>query len=139
VKENKIFFIADDDADDRELFIEALRTIDAFCECITATDGEEALSKLNDGLPQLPDFIFLDLNMPRMNGRECLTAIKKNARINQIPVIIYSTSAEKKDIEETIQSGAAYFLQKPNRFDDLSKALGNIISRDWSDRNLSNS
>jgi CheY-like chemotaxis protein len=132
VKANKIFFIADDDPDDRELFIEALRTIDPGCECITAMDGEEALSKLTDGLPQLPDFIFLDLNMPRVNGRECLAAIKKNARINQIPVIIYSTSAEKKDIQETIQSGAAFFLQKPNRFDDLSRALENIISRDWS-------
>jgi CheY-like chemotaxis protein len=131
VEANKIFFIADDDPDDRELFIEALRTIDALCECITAVDGEEALAKLTDGLPQLPDFIFLDLNMPRINGRECLAAIKKNARINKIPVIIYSTSAEKKDITETIQSGAAYFLQKPNRFEDLSRALDNIISRDW--------
>jgi CheY-like chemotaxis protein len=131
VKANRIFFIADDDPEDRELFIEALRSIDALCECITATDGEDALSKLNDGLPQLPDFIFLDLNMPRINGRDCLAAIKKNSRINQIPVIIYSTSAEKKDMQETIQSGAAYFLQKPNRFDDLSKALSNIIEKDW--------
>lgn len=131
MKANKIFFIADDDPDDRELFIEALRTIDPGCECITATDGEEALAKLNDGLPQLPDFIFLDLNMPKVNGRACLAAIKKNTRTNQVPVIIYSTSAEKKDMDETIQSGAAYFLQKPNRFEELSKALDNIISRDW--------
>ena len=131
MKANKIFFIADDDPDDRELFIEALRTIDPGCECITAMDGEEALSKLNDGLPQLPDFIFLDLNMPRVNGRECLAVIKKNERVNKIPVIIYSTSAEKKDMQETIHSGAAFFLQKPNRFDDLSRALENIISRDW--------
>jgi CheY-like chemotaxis protein len=131
VKAKKIFFIADDDPDDRELFIEALRTIDPGCECIMASDGEEALSKLNDSLPQLPDFIFLDLNMPKVNGRACLVSIKKNARINHIPVIIYSTSAEKKDMDETIQYGAAYFLQKPNRFDDLSKALENIVSREW--------
>jgi len=131
VKAKKVFFIADDDPDDRELFIEALRTIDPDCDCITAIDGEEALHKLNNGLPQLPDFIFLDLNMPRVSGKECLAAIKKNAKLNQIPVIIYSTSAEKKDMSETIQSGAAYFLQKPNRFDDLSKALENIIARQW--------
>jgi CheY-like chemotaxis protein len=131
VKANKIFFIADDDPDDRELFIEALRTIDADCDCITATDGEDAICKLNDGLPQLPDFIFLDLNMPRVSGKECLVKIKKAAKLDQIPVIIYSTSAEKKDIDETIQSGAAYFLQKPNRFDDLAKALENIIFKEW--------
>jgi len=131
VKAKKVFFIADDDPDDRELFIEALRTIDPDCACITATDGEEALHKLNNGLPQLPDFIFLDLNMPKVNGRECLALIKKNDKLNQIPVIIYSTSAEQKDIEQTTKSGAAYFLQKPNRFDDLSKALENIIARQW--------
>ena len=123
--------MADDDPDDRELFMEALRTIDSDCDCITAADGKEALSKLNNGLPQLPDFIFLDLNMPRINGRECLAAIKKSPRLNKIPVIIYSTSAEKKDMDETIQSGAAYFLQKPNRFEELSRALANIISRKW--------
>jgi len=131
VKAKKVFFIADDDPDDRELFIEALRTLDPDCDCITATDGEEALQKLDNGLPQLPDFIFLDLNMPRVSGKECLAAIKKTNKLNQIPVIIYSTSAEKRDMDETIQSGAAYFLQKPNRFDDLSKALEDIISREW--------
>ena len=113
------------------MFIEALRTIDPDCDCITAMDGEEALYKLTSGLPQSPDFIFLDLNMPRINGRECLAAIKKSAKLKQIPVIIYSTSAEKRDMDETIQSGAAYFLQKPNRFDELSKAICNIIERQW--------
>ena len=131
MKAKKIFFIADDDPDDRELFIEALRTIDPDCDCITAMDGEEALYKLNNGLPQSPDFIFLDLNMPRVSGKECLAAIKKSAKLDEIPVIIYSTSAEEKDMDETIQSGAAYFLQKPNRFEDLSRALENIISREW--------
>jgi len=131
VKAKKVFFIADDDPDDRELFIEALRTIDPDCDCITATDGEDALYKLSNGLEQLPDFIFLDLNMPRVNGRECLAIIKKIGKFDQIPVIIYSTSAEEKDIEQTTKSGAAYFLQKPNRFEDLSKALSNIISKDW--------
>jgi CheY-like chemotaxis protein len=131
VKAKKVFFIADDDPDDRELFIEALRTIDPDCDCITATDGEDALYKLSNGLEQLPDFIFLDLNMPKVNGRECLAIIKKTGKFDQIPVIIYSTSAEEKDIEQTTKSGAAYFLQKPNRFEDLSKALSNIISKDW--------
>ena len=128
---SKVFFIADDDPDDRELFIEALHGIDQLSKCITAFDGREALSKLTNGLAQLPDFIFLDLNMPRMNGKECLTEIKKNDNLHHIPVIIYSTSAEKKDVDETMRLGATFFLQKPNRFDDLSAALANIISRNW--------
>ena len=128
---NKIFFIADDDSDDREIFIEALKGIDEYCDCITAFDGQEALFKLTKGMLKLPDFIFLDLNMPRMSGKQCLTEIKKDKKLQQIPVIIYSTSAEKKDIEETIKLGAAFFLQKPNRFDDLSRALANIISHKW--------
>jgi len=131
VEANKIFFIADDDTDDREIFIEALQGIDELCKCITAADGQEAISKLTNGMTNLPDFIFLDLNMPRMNGKECLAEIKKNSKLRKIPVIIYSTSTDKKDIQETMELGAAFFLQKPNRFDDLSRALANIISKNW--------
>ena len=128
---NKIFFIADDDPDDQEILTAALKSIDKFCKCVTAFNGEQALQVLLKGMLTLPDIIFLDLNMPRMNGKQCLTEIKKNDLLQNIPVIIYSTSAEKKDIEETLNSGAAFFLQKPNRFDDLSQALNQIISRKW--------
>jgi len=131
VEAKKIFFIADDDQDDREIFIEALHGIDKYCKCITAFDGQEALLKLANGMTYLPDFIFLDLNMPRMNGKQCLVEIKKNKKLREIPVIIYSTSIDKKDIQETMELGAAFFLQKPNRFDELSRALANIISRNW--------
>jgi CheY-like chemotaxis protein len=131
VKSAKTFFIADDDPDDRELFTEALKQIDSSCQCITALDGEEALDKLLYEMEFLPDFIFLDLNMPRSNGKECLATIKKDDRFADIPVIIYSTSSDKKEQEESIQLGAAYFLQKPNRFDDLTRALANILDRNW--------
>lgn len=128
---HKKFFIADDDPDDQELFIEALHEIDAQCNCITAFDGLEALNKLFNQPIYVPDFIFLDLNMPRMNGKECLVEIKKNNILKEIPVIIYSTSADKKDMHEAMQLGAVFFLQKPNRFEELSRALKHIISYDW--------
>ncbi|HMI79410.1 MAG TPA: response regulator [Ferruginibacter sp.] len=128
MKTGNTFFIVDDDPDDQELFIEALQEIDESCKCITAFDGEEALEKLNDGMPQ-PDFIFLDLNMPRMNGKQFLAEIKNNEKIKDIPVIIYSTSSDKKDMQETSELGAVHFLQKPNRFEELSKALGEIIRK----------
>jgi CheY-like chemotaxis protein len=78
-----------------------------------------------------PDFIFLDLNMPRMNGKQFLAEVKKIKTLQDIPVIIYSTSTDKKDILDTIELGAVYFLEKPNRFNDLTNALSNIITRKW--------
>jgi CheY-like chemotaxis protein len=131
VKNHRVFFIADDDPDDQELFIKALKEIDDHCHCITAFNGEDALDKLVKDKSQLPDLIFLDLNMPKKNGKQCLKEIKQNKTIQGIPVIIYSTSAEKKDIEETTQLGAAFFMQKPNRFVELRNALNQIIEHNW--------
>jgi len=126
-----LYFIVDDDPDDQELFIEALKGLDEFCQCITAFNGQEALQKLNTDMPVPPDFIFLDLNMPLMNGRQFLSEIKKTNLVQDVPVIIYSTSTQTQDVVDTIQLGAVFFLQKPNRFEDLSKALAGIISRKW--------
>lgn len=126
----RLFFIAEDDPDDQELFIKALQELDGSCTCVTALNGEAALSALMEAT-LLPDLIFLDLNMPRINGKDCLAAIKKNSILMHIPVIIYSTSAHQKDIDETIALGAAFFFQKPNRFEELSRSLSNIISRTW--------
>jgi CheY-like chemotaxis protein len=131
VKTGNLYFIVDDDPDDQELFIEALQGLDETCTCVTAFNGQEALQKLKDGMPDPPDFIFLDLNMPLMNGRQFLAEINKTNLIQDIPVIIYSTSTDTKDVVDTIQMGAVFFLQKPNRFEDLSKALAGIIFRKW--------
>lgn len=127
----KTFFIVDDDIDDQELFIEATNEVDKTIKCYSASSCEEALETLiNDKIP-IPDLIFLDLNMPRVNGKQCLMELKKVATLKDIPVIIYSTSSEKRDIEETASLGAAYFLTKPNKFDDLCKSLSFVISQDW--------
>jgi CheY-like chemotaxis protein len=131
VKNKHVFFIADDDQDDLELFIKALKEIDDTCLCITAFNGEDALRKLENDKNQHPDIIFLDLNMPKINGRQCLKEIKLNETLRHIPVIIYSTSAEKKDIDETTHLGAVFFMQKPNRFIELRNALSQIISHNW--------
>lgn len=132
MKKNHTFFIADDDLDDQELFIKALKEIDECCNCITAFNGEDALYKLVNEKEHLPDFIFLDMNMPKVNGKQCLKEIKLNKELRHIPVIIYSTSAEKKEIQETTQLGAALFMQKPNRFMELRNALNQIILHNWS-------
>lgn len=131
VETQRVFFIADDDLDDQELFIAALKGIDSTCICLTASNGQDALLKLHEMEQPLPDFIFLDLNMPRLDGRQSLAAIRGIKKFRNTPIIIYSTSAEQRDIEETTKLGATHFLQKPNRFEDLQHALQDILSRDW--------
>ncbi len=120
--------IIDDDEDDRELFCEAVSQVSKDITCFHATDGEKALELLTDFDQSLPDFIFLDLNMPRLNGKECLAEIKKRQRIRHIPVIIYSTSNNRQDKEDTRRLGAADFLHKPNQFDHLIRELKTILS-----------
>jgi len=123
----KNVFLVDDDRDDREIFIEALAEIDNSCRCVTAENGEEAIKKLHaNGF--LPDFIFLDLNMPRMNGRECLVEIKNIKRLEEIPVIIYTTSSLQREREELVRLGASMFLTKPANFHELCQSLKQVLS-----------
>jgi CheY-like chemotaxis protein len=125
------FLIVDDDTDDQEIFVAAVNEVDNSISCVAVDSCEDAINLLTHGSEDLPDFIFLDLNMPRMNGRQCLVELRKVALLNRIPIIIYSTSSLKKDIEETALLGADMFLTKPNKFDDLCKALNNVISLEW--------
>jgi len=131
MKAKKTFFIVDDDIDDQDLFIEAVSEVDNSIECLSASDCEEALDLLKNKKIGMPDMIFLDLNMPRLNGKQCLAELKKEAHLADIPVIIYSTSSEKRDIEETSRLGAAHFLTKPNKFEELCKAISYVVSKDW--------
>ena len=85
----------------------------------------EAMDKLNQDFK--PDFIFLDLNMPRMNGRQCLTELKKQPGLCNIPVVIYTTSSENRDREETLALGAAAFITKPSGIEELIQSLQNVF------------
>jgi CheY-like chemotaxis protein len=120
--------IVDDDPDDRELFIEVLLEINSSIVCYKAVDGKDALLVLKKlKKHQLPDYIFLDLNMPRLNGKQCLIEIKKDIRLFDIPVIIYTTSNQEEDMEESRRLGASFFLTKPERFNELKNAVSYII------------
>lgn len=111
--------IVDDDADDRKLFIDAVREVNRHIECITASDGQQALEVLRKAGSTLPDFIFLDLRMPRYNGKRCLQEIKKDENLKHIPVIIYSTSREVEESQELKAMGAVYFISKPSNPDEI--------------------
>ena len=120
-------FLIDDDPDDREIFCIALEDTNKGFKCITAPNGKEALQKLSTDDSFRPDYIFLDLNMPVMNGKQCLQEIKKIPRLESVPVIIYTTSSYVKDMEETKELGATHFLTKPSRIDRLTRLLEELI------------
>ena len=122
--------IVDDDEDDRDLFCDAVNVVDPHLNCIMARNGEEALNALmSDHLPT-PDLIFLDLNMPRVNGVQCLREIKKHPVLNSIPIVIYTTSKLKEDKEVTRKLGAIHFITKPSTLrelcDEIEVAIGKV-------------
>lgn len=128
---NHILLVADDDQDDREMFIEVVTEICPSLKCIKASNGKEALI-LVENEQISPDLIFLDLNMPRMNGRQCLKHLKENEKTKAIPVIIYTTSKLEKDKQETQKLGAVHFITKPTSMTVLKKELEYVFSQDWS-------
>jgi CheY-like chemotaxis protein len=125
--EKKIFLFADDDIDDREMFTEALSTIDSNLVCITVADGREVLHTLSS-LEQLPELIFLDVNMPMMNGWQCLENLKKDDRYCKIPVIIISTSSHQREIDIAKSLGALCYFTKPHEYKDLVHVLQSIVA-----------
>lgn len=123
-----VILVIDDDEDDRFFFEEAARETPLNLQLITATDGVNGLSLLAT-LASLPHLIFLDLNMPRMNGREFLKEIKTRDGLNAIPIIIYSTSKEPQDVADLHRLGASAYVQKPTSFDDLCDIICNQVER----------
>ncbi|SEW22158.1 Response regulator receiver domain-containing protein [Chitinophaga sp. YR573] len=124
---NKVILLVDDDRDDQELFEEAMAIVDSSVVCHFASDGEEGLHILKDNLLDC-HIIFLDLNMPKINGKQFLAEIKQNKVLSKIPIVIFTTSQREKDREETARLGAAHFLTKPSSFGELCKQLEDILS-----------
>jgi CheY-like chemotaxis protein len=119
-------FYADDDQVDIVFFTKALKRIDPTISYTTAVDGVEALDKLFN-LTTRPDAIFIDLHMPKLDGIECVIAIKRNKDLRGIPIIIISNAINKKEIDQFNRLGVYYFLSK-STFEDLETSLKNIIN-----------
>lgn len=119
--------LADDSPDEHFLFIHTIKGIDKNVRVTTVTNGEELITRLEKEDTELPDIIFLDINMPLKNGKESLADIRADSRLKELPVIIYSTSDEKKDIEETFQLGANLYVKKPQDFIELEDILAGVI------------
>jgi CheY-like chemotaxis protein len=121
-----LILYVEDDVDDQLLFREALKKVDPGVESLFARDGEDALKVLNE-LTVLPDFIFVDLNMPNMDGKQFLKEIRRS-EYKDIPVIILTTSTNTKDKIETEKLGAKTFYTKPIRFVELVNILKTALA-----------
>jgi CheY-like chemotaxis protein len=121
--------IIDDDEDDCELFIDAARLVDADLVFEKKHTSPEAIALLSTNYK--PDFIFLDLNMPMIDGNTCLKEIRKIGSLGNIPIIIYSTSKRKNDESRLRMLGADYFLTKPSSLRELCNEITYILSSEW--------
>ena len=118
--------LADDDRDDRYFFDRALKTLPIRTQLVTVENGENLMDYLVKNSNQLPDILFLDLNMPRKNGSECLIEIKSNDKLKQLPVIIYSTSLHENVADVLYKNGAHYYIRKSN-LPELKKILHHVL------------
>lgn len=130
-KDTIYVLLADDDEDDRNFFKDAFGEIKINTDVKLVNDGVELMEYLNQPDIVLPHILFLDLNMPRKNGLECLLEIKKIDRLKNIAIAIYSTSASDSDIEETFVKGANIYIKKPNDFEALKKTLSVVTTLNW--------
>jgi CheY-like chemotaxis protein len=130
MRKAKRILLIDDDADDQIYFKDAVNELSENLKCEVANNGQEALEKIEK--PPLPDCIFLDLNMPVMNGYECLAHLRTEERYKDIPVVIFTTSKNSHDIDLARRMGANLFFTKPTNFNTLCSKLNKILDLDFS-------
>lgn len=123
--------LTDDDEDDRLFFTDAFEELKMNTKVSTFNDGVYLMDYLNKQDSIIPHILFLDLNMPRKSGKECLLEIRQNNRFKGMAIVIYSTSASEEDIENTFVQGANVYLKKPNNFKKLKKVLSSVVSINW--------
>lgn len=118
--------LIDDDEDDQEIFLTALECTEKPVRCTVVDNARNALSQITKGELET-DLIFLDLNMPLMNGQQFLAEIKKNENLREIPVVILSTSSNSATVAQVKELGACHFFTKPGRFEDLVAILEKVL------------
>jgi len=124
--------LADDDEDDRMIFVDALQQARLNTHVTTVNNGVQLMEYLQmHSDKELPHILFLDLNMPLKNGIECLKEIRAHKLWKDLTVAIYSTSASEEDIENTFIQGANVYIKKPNDFNRLVQVLSEVITVNW--------
>lgn len=123
--------LADDDDDDRLLFTEAFDELKIKSTVDTYEDGVALMDALKHPDAPIPNILFLDLNMPKKSGLDCLKEIRSNNKFQDMAIAIFSTSASDDDIENTLINGANIYIKKPNDFKNLKKILSDVVTINW--------
>ena len=118
-------FNVDDDSDDREIFLDAVNTVDPHISCVQVESGISALQFLNRS-DILPDYLFIDMNMPKMTGLECVENIRSVARCFSVQIVMYSITFSPKDETYLTKMGITC-LQKKSKLSDLVNSLDAIL------------
>jgi CheY-like chemotaxis protein len=119
--------LADDDADDCLFFKDAVTAFIPAKNFRAVHDGELLMQVLKNETTKLPDILFLDLNMPRKNGFECLVEIKQHQKLKTLPVVIFSTSNATDNMEILFKTGADVYIRKPRDFNQLVKIIQHAL------------
>lgn len=128
-KKSTHILFSDDDTDDALLFTQAADLLTSPILLSFAEDGEQLMRYLSKEM--LPDMIFLDLNMPVKNGIECLSEIRSNKKLDWLPVIVYTTSDNPRDIDACFELRANLYVVKPTSFEAIIKTLKKILAIDF--------
>ena len=119
--------LADDDLDDRLFFDNALKELPISTHLTTVHDGEQLMNYLSENSQQLPHVLFLDINMPRKNGLECLFEIKRDPALKNLPVVMFSTSNSWDTINMLFKSGSHVYIHKPSDFAQLKQVIQHAL------------
>lgn len=122
--------LTEDDEDDREFFEAALKEIGIPIELITTYDGVELMTNLMETVtePPPPHIIFLDLNMPRKNGYECIREIRETPKLKDIPIVVITTTKSATEVDRTYNEGANCYIKKPISHLDLKQMIEKALS-----------
>ena len=120
--------LADDDIDDCTFFEDALDELPISATLLTVNDGVQLMKFLSEKADNPPDVLFLDLNMPRKSGFECLSEIKSIDIFKDLPIVIFSTSLNMEVADLLYQKGAHYYIRKPGDYDKLKKLIFEAIN-----------
>jgi CheY-like chemotaxis protein len=130
MKRDLTIFYADDDQEDLDFFREIVDTIDDTVVVHTQSTGQQLMNALNNP-PPTPHLIFLDINMPGMNGFDVLKKVRNSENHKELPIVVFSTSGDEDAIKKSRELGATFYVQKSSVFDQLKKSIEHALKINW--------
>ena len=127
----KVILLIDDDKEDQEIFGDAVKEVDQNVTFVSEINSDLAIANINAMKKVRPEIIFLDLNMPRLNGKQLLSELKNDPDMSNIPVVMCSTFFGERDVVEISRLGAAHHMVKPTRFNELCEEIARILKTKW--------